>query len=144
MGVFLGLTLGDIGILSWTSQDPAMSAVFPGLNSHGFICIRSGSVKNQDHSIWSHHFVSNRRGKSGNSDNFIFLGSKTTVDGKCSHKIKRRLLLGRKATTNLDSLSETFETSKETKQRHHFAGKGPSSQGYGFASRHVWMLRAGL
>ena len=69
--------------------------------------------------------MSNRRRQSGNSDNFIFLSSKTTVDGECSRKIKRRLLLGRKAMTNLDSLSETSETSTETKQRHYFANKGP-------------------
>ena len=47
---------------------------------------------------------------------FIFLGSKITVDGDCSHEIKRRLLLGRKAMTNLDSI---------LKSRHHFADKGP-------------------
>ena len=61
---------------------------------------------------------------------FIFLGSKITADGDCSHEIKRRLLLGRKAMTNLDSI---------LKSRHDFANKGPSSQGYGFSSGHVWM-----
>ena len=58
---------------------------------------------------------------------FIFLGSKLTADGDCSHEIKRRLLLGRKVMTNLD------------KQRHYFATKGSSSQGYGFSCGHVWM-----
>ena len=48
--------------------------------------------------------MANRRGKSGNSDRFIFLGSKITVDSDCSHEIKRILLLGRKAVTNLDSI----------------------------------------
>ena len=43
-------------------------------------------------------------GNSGNSDNFIFLGSKISADGDCSHEIKRHLLLGRKAMTNLDSI----------------------------------------
>ena len=62
---------------------------------------------------------------------FIFLGSKITADGDCSHEIKRRLPLGRKAMTNLDSILK--------KQRHYFANKGPSSQGYGFSSGHVWM-----
>ena len=62
---------------------------------------------------------------------FIFLGSKITVDGDCSHEIKRHLLLGRKAMTNLDNILK--------KQRHHFADKGPSSQSYGFSSSHVWM-----
>ena len=62
---------------------------------------------------------------------FIFLGSKITADGDCSHGIKRHLLLGRKVMTNLDSILKS--------QRHYFANKGPSSQGYGFSSGHVWM-----
>ena len=57
-------------------------------------------------------------------------GSKITVNGNCSLGIKRHLLLGRKAMTNLDSIK---------KQRHYFANKGPSSQSYGFSSSHVWM-----
>ena len=61
---------------------------------------------------------------------FIFLGSKITVDGDCSHEIIIRLLLGRKAMTNLDSI---------LKSRHYFANKGLSSQGYGFINSHVWM-----
>ena len=48
--------------------------------------------------------MANRRGKSGSSDRFIFLGSKITVDTDCSHEIKRHLLLGRKVMTNLDSI----------------------------------------
>ena len=62
---------------------------------------------------------------------FIFLGSKITADGDCSHEIKRRLLLGRKVMTNLDSIFKM--------QRYYFANKGPSSQGHGFSSGHVWM-----
>ena len=61
---------------------------------------------------------------------FIFLGSKITADGDFSHEIKRRLFLGGKFMTNLDSI---------LKSRHHFANKGPSSQGYGFSSSHVWL-----
>ena len=61
---------------------------------------------------------------------FIFLGSKITADGDCSHEIKRRLLLGRKVMTNLDSI---------LKNRHYFANKGPSSQSYGFSGSHIWM-----
>ena len=60
---------------------------------------------------------------------FIFLGSKITADGDCSHEIKRRLLLGRKVMTNLDSILKT---------RHYFANKGLSSQSYCFPSN-VWM-----
>ena len=63
---------------------------------------------------------------------FIFLGSKITAEGDNSHEIiKRRLLLGRKAMTNLNSNTE--------KQRHCFANKGPSSQSYSFSNSHVWM-----
>ena len=62
---------------------------------------------------------------------FIWGGSKITADGDCSREIKRHFLLGRKVTTNLDSILK--------KQRHYFANKGQSSQGYGFSSSHVWM-----
>ena len=65
---------------------------------------------------------------------FIFLGSKVTADGDCSHEIKRRLLLGRKAMTNLDST---------LKSRYYFANKDPSSQSYGFSCSHVWMWELG-
>ena len=58
---------------------------------------------------------------------FIFLGSKITADGDYSHEITRRLLLGRKAMTNLDSI---------LKSRYYFVHTGPSSQGYGFSSSH--------
>ena len=60
----------------------------------------------------------------------IFLGSKITADGDCSHEIKRHLLLGRKVMTNLDSI---------LKSRCYFAKKVPSSKSYGFSSSHVWM-----
>ena len=46
---------------------------------------------------------------------FLFLGSKITVDGDCSHEIRRRLLLGRKALTNLDSLSKSRDITLLTK-----------------------------
>ena len=59
---------------------------------------------------------------------FIFLGSKITADGDCSHEIKRCLLLGRKVMTNIDIILQ---------QRHYFGNKGPSSQGYGFSNGHV-------
>ena len=61
---------------------------------------------------------------------FILGGSKITADGDCSHKIKRRLLLGRKVMTNLDGI---------LKNRHYFVNKGLFSQGYGFSSSHGWM-----
>ena len=61
---------------------------------------------------------------------FIFLGSKITADGDCSHEIKRHVLLRRKAMNNLNSI---------LKSRHYFANKGPYGQSYGFSSSHVWM-----
>ena len=60
---------------------------------------------------------------------FSFLGSKITVDGDCTHEIKRYLLLGREVMTNLDSILKSRD----------IANKGPASQGYGFSSGHVWM-----
>ena len=60
---------------------------------------------------------------------FIFLRSKITAIGDFSHEIKRRLLLGKKAMTNLDSILK--------KQRHYFTNKGLSSKSYGFSSSHV-------
>ena len=61
---------------------------------------------------------------------FIFWGVKITADGDCTHEIKRQLLLGRKAVTNLDCI---------LKSRHYFANKCPSSQRCGFSSGHVWI-----
>ena len=60
---------------------------------------------------------------------FTFVGSKITADGDCSHKIKRHLLLERKVMTNIRQHIK--------KQRHYFANKGPSSQGYVLSSNHV-------
>ena len=62
---------------------------------------------------------------------FILLGSKITADSDCSNEIKRCLLLGRKAMTNLDKHIK--------KQRHYFVNKGPSSQSYGFSSSYAWV-----
>ena len=62
---------------------------------------------------------------------FIFLGSKITVDSDYSHEIKRHLIIGRKTMTNLDSILK--------KQRHHFVDKGLYSQSYGFSSSHIQM-----
>ena len=61
----------------------------------------------------------------------MFLGSKITADSDCSHEIKRRLLLGRKAMTNLDSILKSRYITLLTKV--------PSSQSYGFSSSRVWL-----
>ena len=60
----------------------------------------------------------------------IFVGSNVTVDGDCSHKIKRHLFLGGKAMTNPDSI---------LKSRDYFANKSLSSQSYGVSSSYIWM-----
>ena len=67
---------------------------------------------------------------------FILGGSKITADGDCSHEIKRRLL----------PWKESYDQPRQhiKKQRHYFADKGPSSQGYGFSSSHVMDVRVGL
>ena len=61
---------------------------------------------------------------------FIFLGSKITADGDCSHEIK-----------TLAPWKKIYDKPRQhiKKQKHYFANKGPSSQGYGFSSGHVWM-----
>ena len=59
---------------------------------------------------------------------FIFWGSKITADGDCSHEIKRRLLLGRKVMTNLDSIFKSRDITTKV-----------CCQGYGFSSGHAWM-----
>ena len=61
---------------------------------------------------------------------FILGGSKITVDGDCSHEIKRRLLLRRKTMTNLDNILKSGD---------YFANKDLSSQSYVFSNNHVWM-----
>ena len=71
------------------------------------------------------------RGTVETVSDFILGGSKITADGDCSHEIKRRLLLGSKVMT------KTRQNIQQ--QRHYFANKGPSRQGYGFSSGHVWM-----
>ena len=62
---------------------------------------------------------------------FTFFGSKITADHDYCHEIKRHLLLGKKAITNLNSVFKN--------ERHHSANKSPSSQSYGFTSSHIWM-----
>ena len=59
--------------------------------------------------------MANRWGNNGNSEDFIFLSSKITADGDCRHEIKRRLLLGRKVMTNLDSVLKSRDITLPTK-----------------------------
>ena len=59
--------------------------------------------------------MANKWEKNGNSTDIIFLGSKSTEDGECSHEIKRLLLFGRKVMTNLDSILKSRDITLETK-----------------------------
>ena len=95
--------------------------------------------KNENHGIWSHHFMANRCGNNGNSDRLYSLG----LQSHCrrwlqSWNYKRHLLPGRKVMTNLDNISKSRDIILPTLFCHYFA-KGPCSQGYGFSSSQVWM-----
>ena len=70
--------------------------------------------KNEDHGNQSHHSIATG-GTVETVRDFIFLGSKITADGDCSHEIKRRLLLGRKVMTNLDSILKSRDITLPTK-----------------------------
>ena len=74
--------------------------------------LKAQHSENEDYGIWPHHFMGNRW---GNSVRLHFLGSKITADGDCSHEIKRRLLLERKAMTNLDSILKSRDITLPTK-----------------------------
>ena len=73
--------------------------------------------ENEDHGIWSHHFMADRWETVETVSDFIFGGSKITADGDCSHEIERRLLLGRKVMTNLDSILKSRDITLPTKVR---------------------------
>ena len=80
--------------------------------------VKKLTFKNQENGIWSHHFMVNRWGNIENSERLLFsLGSKITVKCDCSHKIKRCLLLGRKAMTNLDSVLKSTNITLPIKVR---------------------------
>ena len=77
-----------------------------------------------------HHFIANRWGTIETVTDFIFLGSKITADGDCSHEMKR-----------LAPWQKRYNQPRQhiKKQRHYFADDGPHSQSNGFSSSHVWM-----
>ena len=93
--------------------------------------LKLNTEKALEHGIWSHHFKENTWEKAEAVTDFIFLGSKMTVDGECSHEIKICLLLGRKAITNLDSI---------LKSRDITLSKTVSIVSYGFPTSHELML----
>ena len=127
--------------LEWTAMPSSMGASHAGLNqsllspalTRGFFTTittwqtqkmvkveseKAGLKLNngkKTHGIWSHHLTANRKRKGGSSDRFYFLGSKITADGDCRHQIKRCLLPGRKAMTNLNSILKSRDSTWLTK-----------------------------
>ena len=85
---------------------------------------------NEDHGIWSLTSWEVDGETVETVSDFILGGSKITADGDCSHEIKRRLLLGRKVMTNLDSIFKSRDITLPT---------NVSSPGCGFSSGHLWM-----
>ena len=77
--------------------------------------LKTQHAENEDYGIWSHHFMGNRWGNSGNSDRLFSWAPKSLQMVTCSHEIKRRLLLGRKAMTNLDSILKSRNITLPTK-----------------------------
>ena len=90
--------------------------------------------KTKTHGIWSHHFMANGRGKSGNSDIFLYSWAPQSLQT---------------VTTAMElkdtPCKEVYDKPRQCikKQRHHFANKGPYSQSYSFSSSHVWMWDLG-
>ena len=78
-------------------------------------CLKTQHSENEDHGIRSHRFMKNRWRNNGNSEGLCFFGSKITADGDGSHEIKRHLLPGRKAMTNLDSILKSRDITLPTK-----------------------------
>ena len=74
--------------------------------------LKAQHSENEDHGMWSHQFMGNRW---GSSVRLYFGGSRIAADGDCSHEIKRRLLLGRKVLTNLDSILKSRDIILSTK-----------------------------
>ena len=93
--------------------------------------LKTQQSKNEDYGIRSHHIMANRWGNNGSSADFVFLGSKITVDSDCCHEIKRPLLLGRKAMTNPDSILKSRDITLPTKVQ--------IVKAMVFSSSHVWM-----
>ena len=103
--------LGEISTISRYADDTTLMAESKVERTSFWIKVKESekaglklSTQKTDHGIQSHHFMANRWETMETATLFIFLGSKITADGDCSHEIKRRLLLGRKAMTNLDSV----------------------------------------
>ena len=79
--------------------------------------LKAQHSENEDHGIWSHHFMGNNGETVEIVSGFIFGGSKITAAGNCSHEIKRHLLLGKKVMTNLGSMLKSRDITLPAKFR---------------------------
>ena len=109
------LRYADDTILMAESEEELNSLLINMKEESGKSWLKTQHSENKDHGIWSHHFMANRWGNNGNIDRLYFGGSKITADGDFSHEIKRRLLLGRKVMTNLDSILKSRDITLPTK-----------------------------
>ena len=105
----------DITTLMTESEEELKSFLMKVKEESGKSWLKTQHSENEDHGIWSHHFLAIRWGNNGNSVRLYFWGSKITADGDCSHETKRHLLLGRKAMTNLDSILKSRDITLPTK-----------------------------
>ena len=96
--------------------------------------LKAQHSENEDHGIWSHHFMGYRW---GNIVRLYFSGSSITADGDCSHEIKRRLLLGRKVMTHLDSIFKSRDITLPTKV-HLVKAMGSQRVGHNWATELNW------
>ena len=97
--------------------------------------LKTQHSKNKDHDLWSHHFMKNRWWNNGNSDRLSFL----ELQNHCRWWLHPSEVS--EINRWLDPWKKSYDKCRQNikKQRHYFANKGPSSQGYGFFSGHVWM-----
>ena len=97
------------------SEEELKSLLLKVKEGSGKSWLKAQHSENEDHGIRSHHFMGNRWETVEIVSDFIFGGSKITEDGDCSHEIKRRLLLGRKVVTSLDSILKSRDITLPTK-----------------------------
>ena len=97
------------------SEEELKSLLMKVKEESGKSWLKAQHSENEDHGIWSHHFMVIDGETVETVSDFIFLGSKITADGDCSHEITKCLLLGRKVMTNLDSIFKSRDMTLPTK-----------------------------
>ena len=97
------------------SKDEINSLLIKVKEESGKVGLKLNIQKTKIMTIWSQHFMANDGEKVETVADFIFLGSKITVDSEYSHEIKRHLLLGRKTMTNLDNIFKSRDVTLQTK-----------------------------